>query len=45
MTEKRVAHHADDEAQAYRLQVIGAREGAIKGTVVAGTLMVLANWR
>ncbi|KAK4700743.1 hypothetical protein P7C70_g5499, partial [Phenoliferia sp. Uapishka_3] len=45
MSEKRVQHHAEDEAQAYRLQVIGAREGAIKGTLVAGTLMILANWR
>ncbi|PRQ71453.1 hypothetical protein AAT19DRAFT_10311 [Rhodotorula toruloides] len=31
--------HAD------RLQVMGAREGAIKGTLVAGTLMALAQWR
>ena len=43
--EKRTAHHAEDEAKAYRLQVIGAREGAIKGTLVAGTLVLLANWR
>ncbi|KAI5475178.1 hypothetical protein MNV49_001865 [Pseudohyphozyma bogoriensis] len=41
----RVRHGAEDEATAYRLQVLGAREGAIKGTLVAGTLVALAHWR
>ncbi|BGP24736.1 hypothetical protein Rt10032_c02g1160 [Rhodotorula toruloides] len=41
----RARHSAEDEDIAYRLQVMGAREGAIKGTLVAGTLMALAQWR
>ncbi|KAG0657053.1 hypothetical protein C6P46_006715 [Rhodotorula mucilaginosa] len=41
----RTRHGAEDEDIAYRLQVMGAREGAIKGTVVGATLMALANWR
>ncbi|KAM0752737.1 hypothetical protein T439DRAFT_323351 [Meredithblackwellia eburnea MCA 4105] len=45
MATKRVKHGEADADQAYRLQVLGAREGAIKGTLVAGTLMLLANWR
>ncbi|GAA5923883.1 hypothetical protein JCM1841_001424 [Sporobolomyces salmonicolor] len=39
-------HHGEEDAEiAYRLQVMGAREGAIKGTLVGGTLVALANWR
>ncbi|GAA5969072.1 hypothetical protein JCM3765_003427 [Sporobolomyces pararoseus] len=39
-------YHGEDEAEiAYKLQVLGAREGAIKGTLVGGTLMALAQWR
>ncbi|GAA6023554.1 hypothetical protein JCM11491_005341 [Sporobolomyces phaffii] len=39
-------YHGEDEAEiAYNLQVLGAREGAIKGTVIGGTLMALAQWR
>ncbi|GAA6061362.1 hypothetical protein JCM10212_005816 [Sporobolomyces blumeae] len=39
-------YHGEEEADvAYRLQVMGAREGAIKGTIVGGTLMALAQWR
>ncbi|GAA5940807.1 uncharacterized protein JCM15063_000885 [Sporobolomyces koalae] len=39
-------YHGEDEAEiAYRLQVIGAREGAIKGTAIGATLMALAQWR
>ncbi|GAA5877154.1 hypothetical protein JCM3774_003317 [Rhodotorula dairenensis] len=41
----RTRHGAEDEDIAYRLQVMGAREGAIKGTLVGATLMALANWR
>ncbi|SCZ88191.1 BZ3500_MvSof-1268-A1-R1_Chr2-1g04248 [Microbotryum saponariae] len=44
-TAERVKHHAEDEDLAYRLQIMGAREGAIKGTLVAGTLVALCNWR
>lgn len=36
---------AEDEATAYRLQVLGAREGALKGTLLAGTIVALCNWR
>lgn len=42
---QRTKYGEEDAAKAYRLQVMGAREGAIKGTLVAGTLMLLANWR
>lgn len=45
MATTRTRHGAEDEAIAYRLQVIGAKEGALKGTLVAGTLIALANWR
>ncbi|GAA6013802.1 hypothetical protein JCM10207_008196 [Rhodosporidiobolus poonsookiae] len=41
----RTRYGAEDEEIAYRLQVMGAREGFIKGALVGGTLMVLANWR
>ncbi|GAA5988426.1 hypothetical protein JCM11641_005338 [Rhodosporidiobolus odoratus] len=41
----RVRHGAEDEEIAYRLQVMGAREGFLKGSLVGGTLMFLANWR
>ncbi|BGP16313.1 hypothetical protein JCM10213_006469 [Rhodosporidiobolus nylandii] len=41
----RVRHGAEDEEIAYRLQVMGAREGFIKGSLIGGTLMFLANWR
>ncbi|GAA5838813.1 hypothetical protein JCM3766R1_004217 [Sporobolomyces carnicolor] len=42
----RRTYHGEDEAEiAYKLQVLGAREGAIKGTVIGGTLMALAQWR
>ncbi|KAJ8294106.1 hypothetical protein OF846_002676 [Rhodotorula toruloides] len=41
----RSRHSAEEEDIAYRLQVMGAREGAIKGTLVAGSLMTLAQWR
>ncbi|GAA5916006.1 uncharacterized protein JCM6883_006249 [Sporobolomyces salmoneus] len=38
-------YHGEDEAEiAYKLQVLGAREGAIKGTVIGGTLMALYPW-
>uniref|UniRef100_A0A0K3CKK3 Uncharacterized protein n=1 Tax=Rhodotorula toruloides TaxID=5286 RepID=A0A0K3CKK3_RHOTO len=40
----RARHSAEEEDIAYRLQVMGAREGAIKGTLVAGTLMALYPW-
>ncbi|GAA5983492.1 hypothetical protein JCM10908_000307 [Rhodotorula pacifica] len=40
----RTRHGAEDEDIAYRLQVMGAREGAIKGTVVGATLMALFPW-
>ncbi|GAA5874421.1 hypothetical protein JCM16303_005848 [Sporobolomyces ruberrimus] len=44
--EARRTYHGEDEAEiAYKLQVLGAREGAIKGTVIGGTLMALAQWR
>lgn len=33
--------HADASLDADRLQVIGAREGAIRGTLIAGGLMAL----
>ena len=36
---------AEDEATAYRLQVLGAREGALKGTLLAGSIVALCNWR
>ncbi|GAA5996676.1 uncharacterized protein JCM10292_003128 [Rhodotorula paludigena] len=41
----RTRHGVEDEDIAYRLQVMGAREGAIKGTLVGVTLVALANWR
>ncbi|GAA5820231.1 hypothetical protein JCM11251_005534 [Rhodosporidiobolus azoricus] len=41
----RVRHTAEDEAIAYKLQVMGAREGGIKGLLIGGTLVALANWR
>ncbi|KPV74927.1 uncharacterized protein RHOBADRAFT_65104 [Rhodotorula graminis WP1] len=45
MSATRARHGAEDEEIAYRLQVMGAREGFIKGALVGGTLMALANWR
>ncbi|GAA5827622.1 hypothetical protein JCM5353_008747 [Sporobolomyces roseus] len=42
---KRTYHGEEDAEIAYKLQVLGAREGAIKGTIVGGTLMALAQWR
>ncbi|KAM0791501.1 hypothetical protein ACM66B_005954 [Microbotryomycetes sp. NB124-2] len=42
---ERVQHHKQDEEIAYRLQVMGAREGAIKGTLISGALMLFANYR
>ncbi|TNY24645.1 hypothetical protein DMC30DRAFT_385897 [Rhodotorula diobovata] len=45
MSATRARHGAEDEEIAYRLQVMGAREGFIKGALVGGTLMTLANWR
>lgn len=42
---RRIKYHEEDENTAYRLQVIGAREGAIKGTLVAGTIVALLHWR
>ncbi|GAA5898149.1 hypothetical protein JCM6882_003337 [Rhodosporidiobolus microsporus] len=44
-TNGRVRHTAEEEEVAYRLQVMGAREGGIKGALVGGTLVALANWR
>ncbi|GAA5870888.1 hypothetical protein JCM1840_002720 [Sporobolomyces johnsonii] len=41
----RTQHGEEDAEIAYRLQVMGAREGAIKGTLLGGTLVALANWR
>lgn len=45
MASTRTRHGAEDEAVAYRLQVIGAKEGALKGTLIAGTLVAIANFR
>ncbi|KAK4049483.1 hypothetical protein OIO90_005434 [Microbotryomycetes sp. JL221] len=42
---QRIQHHKEDEEIAYRLQVMGAREGAIKGTLISGALMLFANYR
>ncbi|GAA5856769.1 hypothetical protein JCM8547_008832 [Rhodosporidiobolus lusitaniae] len=42
---QRVRHGAEDEETAYALQLLGAREGFIKGALVGGTMMALANWR
>lgn len=44
-TSTRVRHGKEDEDVAYRLQVIGAKEGALKGTLIAGTLVALLNYR
>ncbi|BGP08209.1 hypothetical protein JCM10049v2_004055 [Rhodotorula toruloides] len=48
----RTRYGQEDEDIAYRLQIIGAREGAIRGTLVAGAAVALwgfsssrANWR
>ncbi|GAA5898153.1 hypothetical protein JCM6882_003338 [Rhodosporidiobolus microsporus] len=38
-------HGEEDEEVAYRLQVIGAREGAIRWTLIAGAAMLFANHR
>ncbi|BGP16312.1 hypothetical protein JCM10213_006468 [Rhodosporidiobolus nylandii] len=38
-------HGEEDEEVAYRLQVLGAREGAIKWSLIAGTAMIAANYR
>lgn len=36
---------AEEAATAYRLQILGAREGAVKGTLISATLVTLGNWR
>ncbi|KAK4335377.1 hypothetical protein RTBOTA2_004125 [Rhodotorula toruloides] len=41
----RTRYGQEDEDIAYRLQIIGAREGAIRGTLIAGAAVALANWR
>ncbi|GAA6034096.1 hypothetical protein JCM8097_000693 [Rhodosporidiobolus ruineniae] len=41
----RTRHGAEDEEIAYRLQVMGAREGFIKGALIGTTLLAFANWR
>ncbi|GAA6034098.1 hypothetical protein JCM8097_000694 [Rhodosporidiobolus ruineniae] len=41
----RTRHGSEDEEIAYRLQVIGAREGFIKGAIIGTSLIALANWK
>jgi len=45
MAARRQRFHEHEAEVSYRLQVIGAREGFLKGSLISGPLMIFAHYR